>query len=107
MRSKKSDRELRKFQQCVDTQLPGGASHMSDSDLANLRDLVDTGRSPEVALGLIREMDALLESDDKVLERYMIDSAPSGIAFDSPAEARSWFRQFRAFLAGNQHGGSS
>ena len=106
MSSKKSDRELRKFRQCVDTQLPGGASHMSDSDLANLRDLVDTARSPEVALGLIREMDALLELDDRRLEQHMTDSAASGIEFDSRAEARSWLRQFRALLAGNQEGGS-
>jgi hypothetical protein len=78
---------------------------MADLDLANLRDLMDTGRRPEVAMGLILEMDALLESDDRLLEQWMTDSAASGIKFDSPEEARSWLRQFRAFLAGNQDGG--
>ena len=106
MSSKESDRELRKFRQFVDAHVPGGTSHMCDSDIANLRDLVDTRRRPEVALGLIREMDALLELDDRLLERRMTDSVPSGIKFDSPAEARSWLRQFRALLAGNQEGGS-
>ena len=106
MSSKKSDRELRKFRQFIDAQVPGGTSHMSDSDIANLRDLVDTRRRPEVALGLIREMDALLELDDRLLEQRMTDSVASGIKFDSPAEARSWLRQFRALLAGNQDGGS-
>ena len=47
--------ELRKFHQFVDSHVPGGTSHMSDSDMANLRDLVDTRRRPEVAQGLIRE----------------------------------------------------
>ena len=106
MSFKKSDRELREFRQFVDTQVPGGTAHMSDSDIANLQDLVDTRGRPEVALGLIREMDALLELDDRRLEQHMTDSAASGIEFDSRAEARSWLRQFRALLAGNQEGGS-
>jgi hypothetical protein len=106
MSFKKSDRELRKFRRFVDTQVPGGTAHMSDSDIENLRDLVDTRRRPEVALGLIREMDALLELDDRLLERRITDSVAIGIKFDSPAEARSWLRQFRALLAGNQDGGS-
>ena len=89
MSSKESDRELRKFRQFVDAHVPGGTSHMSDSDIANLRDLVDTRRRPEVALGLIREMDALLELDDRRLEQHMTDSAASGIEFDPRAEARS------------------
>jgi hypothetical protein len=98
--------ELRKFQQFVDNHVPGGASHMSDSDLANLRDLVDTRRRPEVAQGLIREIDALLEGDDRGLDQHMADNAANGIIFNSPAEVRSWLRQFRAFLASNQAGGS-
>jgi hypothetical protein len=57
--------ELRKFRQFVDSQVPGGTTHMSDSDLANLRDLVDTRRKPEMSQGLIREIDVLLEGDDR------------------------------------------
>jgi len=98
--------ELRKFHQFVDSHVPGGTSHMSDSDMANLRDLVDTRRRPEVAQGLIREIDALLEGDDRGLAQHMADNAANGIKFNSPAEARSWLRQFRAFLASNQAGGS-
>jgi hypothetical protein len=106
MRSKKSDRELRKFRKFLDAHLPGGASHISDSDLANLRDLTDPEGKPEVPMELIREMDALLESDYRRLEQWMADSAASGIKFASTAEARSWLLQFRAFLAGNHDGGS-
>ena len=98
--------ELRKFQQFVDSQVPGGTTHMSDSDLANLRDLVDTRRRPEVSQGLIREIDVLLEGDDRGLDQHMADNAANGIEFNSPAEARSWLLQFRAFLASNQAGGS-
>lgn len=107
MSSKKSNRELRKFRQFVDGHLPGGASHMSDPDLANLRDLVDTGRRPEVAQGLIQEMDTLLQSDDTLIEKWMAESAATGINFNSPAEARSYLREFRTILAGSQDGGSA
>jgi hypothetical protein len=98
--------ESRKFRQFVDSHVPGGTSHMSDSDMASIRDLVDTRRRPEVAQGLIREIDALLEGDDRGLDQHMADNAANGIKFNSPAEARSWLRQFRAFLASNQAGGS-
>jgi len=104
----KPDRELRKFRKFVDGQVPGGISQMSDTDVANLRNLVDTRRKPEVAQGLIREMDALLELevDGKEFAQCMTDSAATGVKFDSPAEARAWLLQFRAFLAGNLEGGA-
>ncbi|MCX6929248.1 MAG: hypothetical protein NT154_39420 [Verrucomicrobia bacterium] len=98
--------ELRKFRKFVDSHVPGGASHMSDSDLTNLRDMVDTRRRPEVAQGLIQQMDALLEADDQALDGYMAENAANGIKFNSRAEARSWLRQFRAFLASNLADGS-
>src|SRR5258708_7129872 len=104
MGSKKKDIELEKFRKFVDSHVPGGASHFSDTDLRNLRNLVDTSQHPEVAQGLIRELDTLLESDDKALEKWMAVSAATGIKFDRPADARAWFRLFRAFLAGNLSG---
>ena len=104
MTSRKSDPELREFRRFVDAHLPGGSSHMSDLDLSNLRDLVEPGRRPEVALGLIQEIDRLLESDDKVLDEWMTGSAATGIRFDSRAEARLYLRQFRALLAASQDG---
>ena len=99
MSSKEPDRELREFRQFVDAYLPGGASHISDVDLEHLRDLVETHRHPDVARGLIREMDTLLGADDTVLKEWMASSAASGIAFDSPAQARAYLRRFRAILA--------
>jgi len=99
MSSKKPERQLREFRRFVDAYLPGGASHISDDELAQLRDLVETDRHPEVALGLIREMDTLLGADDTVLSQWMASSAASGIAFDSPAQARAYLRRFRAILA--------
>jgi hypothetical protein len=93
------DRELGEFRRFVDTYLPGGASHISDLELEHLRDLVETDRHPEVVLGLIREMDTLLEADDTPLKAWMAGSAASGIVFDSPAQARAYLQRFRAILA--------
>jgi hypothetical protein len=99
MSSKQPDRELREFRGFVDAYLPGGASHISDVELEHLRDLVETDRHPEVALGLFREMVALLGADDAHLREWMASSAATGIAFDSPAQARASLRRFRAILA--------
>ena len=106
MSSNNTDQELRKFRQFVEGHVPGGTSHMPDSDIANLRDLVDTRRRPEVAQGLIREIDALLKGDDRGLDHYLADNAANGIKCDSSAEARSYLQQFRDVLAGNPAGGS-
>ena len=105
MSSKNADEELRKFRQFVDSHVPGGTSHMSDSDIANLRDLVDTRRRPAVSQGLIREIDASLEGDDRGLDQHIADNAANGIKFSSREEVRSWFPQFRAFLVSNLAGG--
>ncbi len=107
MRSKKREAELEKFRQFVEAQFPGVSSHMSDTELAHLRDLVDPSARPEVALGLVRETDSLLESDDKRLEQWMTESAASGIKFGSLEEARAWLGQFRGFLTKSLIRGSS
>jgi hypothetical protein len=107
MRSRKSKSESEKFRKIVDAHVPGGASHMSDTDLANLRDLVDPSERPEVALGLVREMDTLLQSDDKRMQEWIAESAAKGIPFGSIDEARSYLTQFRALLASNLARGAS
>jgi hypothetical protein len=101
MPSKKPKSDLGRFREFVDAHVPGGTSHMSDADLAGLRDLVDPSSHPEVALRLVREMDALLESDDKRLEQWMVESARTSIEFGSIDEARSYLKQFRHILAEN------
>ena len=107
MRSQKPQSDLEKFRQFVDAHVPGGTSEVSDADLANLRVLVDPSARPEVAVGLIQEMDTLLGSDDKRLEQWMAESMATGIRFDSIDKARSHLRQFRALLASNLARGSS
>jgi hypothetical protein len=102
MKPMKSDPTLAEFRRFVDANFPGGCSHMSDSQLSSLRDLVEPGRSPKVVHGLIAEIDTLLRSDDQALEKWMSASAATGIKFDSGAEARSYLHQFRALLAAGQ-----
>src|SRR4051812_12103755 len=90
-----------KFRDFIATQVPGGTAEMSDTDITHLRDMVDPSARPEVALGLIREMDNLLGSDDKRLEHWMAESAATGIQFSSVQEARAYLTQFRALLKAN------
>jgi hypothetical protein len=92
----KSDRE--KFRDFVETHAPGATAEMSDTELTHLQDMIDPSARPEVAMGLIREMDTLLGSDDNKLEQWMAESAATGIRFSSLEEARAHLTQFRALL---------
>jgi hypothetical protein len=106
-RPKKPKSDQQKFRQFVETHVPGGTADMSDADLTHLQDLIDPSARPEVAMGLIREMDALLGSDDnKRLEQWMAESAATGIRFSSIQEARAYLAQFRALLKRNLTGRS-
>ena len=89
--------ELDEFRQLADSRVPGGVSHMSDAELKHLRDMVDPSANPDMALGLIREIDDLLQSGDDKIGEWMEENAQ----FGSVDEARSYLRQFRELLAAN------
>jgi hypothetical protein len=98
---KSGNRIKRSSATSLNPHVPGATAEMSDTDVSHLRDLVDPSARPEVAGGLIREMDTLLALDDKQLEEWMAKSAATGIRFGSIHEARAYLTQFRALLKGN------
>jgi hypothetical protein len=101
MRSKKPESDDEQFRQIVESQVPGATAGMSHTDLTHLRSLVDPSERPEVAMGLIREMNELLSSGEKRLEQWMAESVATGIPFGSIQEARAYLTAFRALLEKN------
>lgn len=76
---------------------------MSNADVAGIRQLVDLAGNPTAAAGLIVEIDRLLSVDNPEIDAFLTGGG-IGARFDTPEEARSWLRQFRAFIAGESTG---
>lgn len=91
------DPKLRKFRKCIDQHLPDGSAHIPDADVAGIKQLVDLAGNPKAAAGLIAEIDRLLSADNPEIDSFLTGGG-MGARFDTPEQARSWLRQFRAFF---------
>src|SRR6266404_1952636 len=68
-----TDAELKTFRNFLEQHLPGGTAHMSDTDLAGIRHLMDMVGNPSAASNLIAEIDALLGAPDSMSDAKLCD----------------------------------
>jgi hypothetical protein len=94
-----TDEELKTFRRFLDQHMPEGTAHMSDADLAGLRQLMEMMGNPAAAANLIAEIDSQLAAGGPESDAQLCDGS-LGARFDSPDQARSFLRQFRSRLMG-------
>ena len=90
-----TDAELKRFRHFLDPHMPEGTAHMSDADLAGIRQLMDMVGNPAAAANLIAEIDAVLVAHDSESDAKLCDGS-IGVRFESAEQARSYLRQFRS-----------
>ena len=95
-----TEAELKTFRGFLDQHLPEGTAHMSDADVAGIRQLMDMVGDPAAASNLIAEIDALLIARESESDARLCDGSIGG-RFESPEQARSFLRQFRSLLTGD------
>jgi len=89
--------ELKTFRHFLEQQLPEGTAHLSEADIAEIRQLLDMVGHPAAAAPLIAEITALLAARDSASAARLCDGS-IGVRFESAKEARSFLRQFRTLL---------
>ncbi len=90
-----TEAELKTFRHFLDQHSPAGAAHMSDAEIAGIRQLMDMVGNPAAAANLIAEIDALIAARDAESEARLCNGS-IGVRFASAEQARSFLRQFRS-----------